>query len=227
MNMGRSTKYYTLMGSLSALPPHFEEADRVPISSLQLDERLKMLEPRDAVIVDQMSDFLVWERQPLERSDADVIAIYDKFMASVDDSFARALIRKAMTIRTIMAGLRRRRLGLDPPLGVPQIAAQIARNWAHPDFRLGLQFAWIGEFDAELNGDSPFDLEKRRLNIVWQHIKRLAENQYFNFEAVVLYLIGWEVVYRWTRRDAKEGERKFAQLVSGAMGEYDNMFEQT
>ena len=38
--MARSTTYYTLIGSLPALPRHFAEAERVPISRLRLDERL-------------------------------------------------------------------------------------------------------------------------------------------------------------------------------------------
>ena len=46
--MARSTTYYTLIGSLPALPRRFEQAERVPISRLKLDERLKMLTPQDA-----------------------------------------------------------------------------------------------------------------------------------------------------------------------------------
>lgn len=222
--MPRNTKYYTLIGSLPALPRHFEEAERLPISRLQLNERLKMLAPDDARVIEEMIEFLVWERHPLERTDEDVLRHYDQFMQTVAPPFARDLIRYAMTARTIIAALRCRRLGREPPPGVPPVASQIARHWNHPDFRLGVRFPWIGEVDAQLNGDFPFDLERRKLDITWRHATQLADQYHFTFQAVVVYLIRWEIVYRWTRRDAEAGQEKFEQLASEAMAQYANLF---
>ena len=222
--MLRTTTYYTLIGSLPALPQSFEQVDRVPISPLKLDERLKMLEPRDARVIEELSDFLVWERQPLERTDEEIIQHYEKFMQEVDDRFARELIRDTMAARTVLAGLRCRRLQLDPPHGVAPLAAQIARNWNQPDFRLGAQFPWILEVDRQLNGDAPFSLEHTRVEISWRQIKRLADQYFFTFEAIVLYLMRWELVYRWTRRNAEAGQAKFEKLVTDAMGDFAEMF---
>ena len=69
--MARSTTYYTLIGSLPALPWHFEEAERVPISRLSLMERLKMLQPHDAHVIEEMTDFLAWGGFPNECPIAD------------------------------------------------------------------------------------------------------------------------------------------------------------
>ena len=225
ISFSRSTTYYDLIGSLPALPRHFEEADRVPISQLRLQSRLKMLEPRDAEVVEAMTEFLVWERQPLELTDEDVLQRYSRFMDTINDHFARELIERAMTIRTIIAGLRSRRLKLDPPLGITPIGGHIARNWNHPDFRLGGRFPWISAVDALFSGDSLLDLERKILDVSWQYVSRLAERYHFTFEAVVLYLIRWELVYRWTRRDATAGQEKFDQLVSESMGEYAEMWK--
>ena len=52
----------------------------------------------------------------------------------------------------------------------------------------------------------------------------MADRYFFTFEAVVLYLIRWEVVTRWIRRDAEAGQQRFAQLVSESMGAYADMF---
>ena len=224
--MSPNTAYYTLIGSLPALPRHFEQAERVPISLLQLDERLKMLEPRDAEVIDEMGDFLEWERQPLERTNEEVVRHYQQFMETVENRFARELIQFAMTARTIVAGLRCRRLGLDPPVGIEPAAAHIARHWTHPNFRLGGRYPWIAAVDAQLSGDAPFDFARSQLEITWTHTGRLAQqHDPFSFEAVVLYLIRWEVVYRWTRWDATAGQQKFQQLVSEAMGEFADLFE--
>ena len=219
-----STQYYTLIGSLPALPRSFEQVDRVPISPLKLDERLKMLEPRDAHVIDEMSSFLVWERQPLEQTDEAILLRYDQFNHEVDHRFARELISHAMAIRTILAGLRCRRLQLEPPAGIAPLAAQIVKHWNHADFRLGVQYPWIAEVDRQLNGETPFDLERTRMELLWRRLHRLAEEHFLSFEAVVLYLMRWELVYRWTQRDAEVGQKKFEQLVSNAMGEFANMF---
>jgi len=222
--MARSTTYYTLIGSLPALPRHFEEAERVPISRLRLTERLTMLQSHDAKVIEEMTDFLAWERQPLERTDEDVVKRFDQFVAAVDDRFAQDLIRHAVSVRSLIAAIRCRRLKLDPPGGIDPVASHIARNWSHPDFRLGNEYPWIGEVDAQLNSEAPFDLERTILNIAWRYTKQLAEQFHFTFEAVVLYLIRWEVVCRWTQRNAEAGQEKFEQLVSEAMGEHAEMF---
>jgi uncharacterized coiled-coil protein SlyX len=218
------TSYYTLIGSLPALPRSFEEAEHVPISWLKLEERLKMLEPRDAQVIHEMGEFLVWERQPLEQTDEEIVRHYEKFLNEVDNRFAQKVIGNVLTIRTVLAGLRCRRLQLAAPCGVAPIAAQIARNWNHPDFRLGGRFPWIAAVEKQLNSDSPFDLERQRIDIAWRQVKRLADQHFFTFEAVVLYLMRWELVSRWTQRDAEVGQKKFEKLVSDAIGDFSDMF---
>jgi len=218
-------KYYTLIGSLPALPTHFEDAQKVPISRLALDERMKMLDTDAAEMLEQMADFLVWDRQPLDRRDEDVCRHYDDLMQNVRNRFARQWIDDAMTLRTIVSALRRRRLGMDAPPGVGRSAEHIARHWTHPDFRLAMRLPWISDIDAQLNGGSPFELERTLLDIKWTRAKRLADRYQFTFEAIVLYLIRWEIVFRWTARDAATGEEKFERLVAEAMGQYANMFE--
>jgi hypothetical protein len=213
-----------LIGSLPALPFHFEGAERVPISRRCLDERLKTLDPDAAEVLKQMGDFLLWDRQPLDRTDEEFCGHYDQIMASVQHRFVRELIEQIMTRRTIISALRRRRLGLGPPAGVGWAAEHIARYWSHPDFRLAAQFPWIGQVEAQLNGDRPFEVEQTLLNIAWNHFKRLADQYQFSFEALVLYLIRWEIVYRWTSRDEAAGRERFEQLAADAMGEYAKMF---
>ena len=219
-----SSAYYTLMGSLPALPSNFVDAERVPISRSSLDERLKMLTDHDGVVIQAMTDFLVWERQPIEHSDEEVVRHYEQFMQTIRDAFAKSLIREVMVVRTIFAGLRCRRLSLDPPTGVSAVAKQMAQHWSHPDFRLGTHFPWITEVDELLRGDAPFDLEQTRYEVFWRRIKSLSDQYYFSFEAVVLYLMRWEILYRWTRRDAAVGREKFEQLVTAALGSYATMF---
>jgi hypothetical protein len=148
-------------------------------------------------------------------------------MRTFQNRLARQWVDSALTMRAILSALRRRRLGLGPPPGGGWSAEHIARNWPHPDFRLAARMPWITEVDNQLNGSSPFGLERTLLNLRWTYAKRLADQYQFSFEAVLLYLIRWEIVYRWTRRDAAVGQEKFERLVNEAMGEYAEMFGAT
>jgi hypothetical protein len=216
--------YYTLIGSLPTLPSAFDKAERVPISRLKLIERLKMLEPEDAKLLEIMINFLVWERQPIELTDDRVLRHYDQFMLRVENRVAREFIEFTMTLRTILSGLRRRRLHQDPPLGIQPWAEQIARHWEHPHFRLEGRLPWIVRLEELLSSDDPMQVEWYRLNLVWEHLKKLSEQHFFTFEAVLIYLKRWELVDRWTQRDARKGRHRFDRLVKHAMGEYAELF---
>jgi hypothetical protein len=222
--MAHSNTYYTLIGSLPTLPRRFDQADRVPISRLKLRERLKMLDPQDATVVSELSEFLVWERQSLERTDEEFHHQYAHFEKTLQNSIALAMIRQIVSVGSIIAGLRRRRLQRDAPAGQTPIHKQMARHWEHPDFRLGVQFPWISEMDEILNSEQPFDVEHKKFDINWGYAKRLSDQYFFSFESVLLYLFRWEMVDRWTRRDAKIGQIAFEKLVSDAMGPYTNLF---
>ena len=222
--MSQGNGYFTLIGSLPALPADFTTAERVPISRRKLNERLKMLKPRDSALIDKLAAFLVWERQPLEKTDEEVVEQYERFLATVDHPLARELIVRVMTVRTILAALRHRRLGQGPPPGEPATAGHIARHWSHPDFRLAPRFPWIGEIESLLDSGSLAELDLAVLYIGWRYAKRLSDQHAFSIEAVILYLIRWEMVYRWTRRDATAGREDFERLTEDAMGEHVELF---
>ncbi|HRX83297.1 MAG TPA: DUF2764 family protein, partial [Pirellulaceae bacterium] len=42
----------------------------------------------------------------------------------------------------------------------------------------------------------------------------LADEFYFSFETILLYLARWEIVDRWTRLDESAGRQKFDQLLT-------------
>lgn len=219
------TAYYTLLSSLPALPPNFETAERVPISDTRLEDRLKMLSEDDMRVIQQAADFLAWDRQPLDRTDEEVCDTYDRIMSDVSNPLLADVIAMRMNVRTIISGLRRRRLEQGPPPGVGSIAKHIEQHWKQPDFRLGKRFPWVTEADRILNGDTPVELETLLLRITWQEYRRRADHYQFTFEAVILYLCRLAVIYRWTQRDSAKGQEKFDQLVTEALGEYADLYE--
>ncbi len=223
--MSRSP-YYTLIGSLPALSMRFDEAERVPISRVRLDELLKMLDDQDREVVRRLSDFLAWDRQTLDRTDQDVCRHYNLLMAETSNPFVHRIIELVMNQRTVVAALRRRRLGQGPPPGVGPWLKHIEQHWKQPDFRLASRMPWVTQVAELLTSDTPLAIEQVLLNANWKVASRLArEIDAFSFEAVLLYLLRWEIVYRWVSRDAQVGQERFQELVAQSMGSYATLYE--
>jgi len=223
--MSRSP-YYTLVGSLPALPRRFDEAERAPVSRVRLDELLLMLDDQDREVVGRLSDFLVWDRQALDRTDQDVCRQYDRVMAETSNRFVRRIIERVMNQRTVVAALRRRRLGQGPPPGVGPWLKHIEQHWKQPDFRLASRLPWVTRVAELLAGDTPLAVEHVLLDADWKVASRLAmEIDPFSFEAVLLYLFRWGLVHRWVRRDEQAGQKRFQELVAQSMGSYATLYE--
>ena len=213
------SSYYMLIASLPHLPANFD-VDYLPISRVRLAQRLKMLQPGDALVLEQLNDFLAWDRQPLDRTDAEVVARYEQLMATISNSLVRMLINHRIDVRTIVSGLRRRRNGQGPPPGVGQMVETIARNWQHPQFQLHGQHPWIVEFDRDLSAGDALAAQRVLYRVVWDRWTRLAEHYYFSFETVLLYLARWSIIERWVSQDQQAGQQKFDELIEETLGEY-------
>jgi hypothetical protein len=61
------------------------------------------------------------------------------------------------------------------------------------------------------------DLERLLLGAVWSHLERLSDGHYLDFEAVVIYVLRWDMIARWTTYDGDEAVRRFDELVEQAM----------
>jgi hypothetical protein len=221
--MPGSNIYYTLVSSLPHLPPQFEGVERLPVTRIRLRERLRMLQPADMEVVEQVLAFLQWERQHRERTDEDVIRHYDRLMRTIANPLVRHIVAFRMDVRTIMSSLRRRRRGLPPPPGVGQWVRHIERHWDHPDFNLGRRHPWIAEAEQALDRADFVHVERQVLQATWNEWTRLSERYYFSFEVVILYLVRWEILNRWTRLNAELGRERFDRLVEETLGEYANI----
>jgi len=219
-----SNSYYTLVASLPALPRHFE-VDRVPIVQPRLEKRLGMLKPVDAKVVERLRAFLLWDRQPPDRTDEEMIEHYLEFMSTTSNSLARHIVAFRFNIRTIMSALRRRRRGLPPPPKVGEWGVHIEQNWGHTEFKLQRHYPWIAQVEQLLDTSDCLAVERILLGVTWAHWAKLAEQHFFSFETVLLYLARWEIIHRWTSQDAAVGGQRFEQLVTESLDEYANLYK--
>lgn len=220
----RSNAYYMLISSLPPLPSRFE-VDRLPITLERLQNRLRMLEPDDAQEIDRMFEVLRWSRQFEESNDAAVVKRYAELMQGVTNQLVREVLTAWMDVRMITTALRRRRRGLRPPtIGIGRWLEHIRRHFNQPDLGLGHAFPRIAECERLLEQGDVLNLYRSLLEATWVYLKRRAEDYYFSFESVVLYLARWNIIRQWQELQAERGRPIFESLVTEAMGEYANIY---
>jgi hypothetical protein len=220
-----SNSYHMLISSLPALPPRFD-VERLPITFERLQGRLRMLEPEDAEEIERLLAVLRWVNQFEEPSDAAVVQRYNALMQDITNPLGHAILAYEMDVRMIAVALRCRRRGLPlPTVGIGQWFDHIRYNFNQPDFKLGQVFPWIPEAERLLAQGELLTLYRQYvLGATWAYLKKRAEDYYFSFEAVVLYIARWDIIRRWLQLQAERGREIFATLVTEALGAYANIY---
>jgi hypothetical protein len=222
------TKYVALMASLPPTGKLFE-AKQTPISRLKLESRLKMLSEKDAILLNQIGSLIAWQQQPMERSDAQFIAEAKHFFEEVRNPTLREIVEHRLDVRTIVAALRRRHRGesnptVGQPWGVGRWVNYIERHWTEPGFNLEVMFPWVLEANRLLNANDSVALERLQFEVNWQMLDRVGAGHYFDFEAVVIYLMRWSLVDRWTRYKGEVAVERFRNLVDAGIAKFTDVF---
>jgi hypothetical protein len=221
-------KYVTLMSSLPPLGQLFG-SKQTPISRLKLEQRLKLLDAKDAELLQRIARLIAWSQQPMDRTDSQFVAEANQFLAEVHHPTLQEVIRFRLDLRTIIAALRRRHRGeTEPPVGqqwgVGTWVHYIERHWDDPGFRLEVMFPWVTQANQLLNNNDSVGLERLQFELNWKMLDRLGATHYFDFEAVVIYLMRWSLVDRWTRYDGEMAVKRFRQLVDEGIEKFTDVF---
>ncbi|NNJ28049.1 DUF2764 family protein [Alienimonas chondri] len=215
------TDFYTLIASLPALPSHFD-VERPPISRRQLAERLGQLSPEDAATVRQLADFFDWDRQPLDRTDAQIARELGRLQA-VQHPLVLRIIRHRLDVRIVVSALRRRRDGHAEPVPIGDLGETIRRHWSDPTFGLGGRQPWIEPFARFMAAGEVVQAQRTLFDHTWRQWRRLSTEFTFSLEAVILYLARWEIIHRWTSRDAEAGRTRFDTMIQDTLGDHANL----
>lgn len=213
------TMYYTLVASLPALPRSFD-AGPSPITASTLRFRLTILTDDDRHVVGQLSAFFRWDRQPIQRTDADVIAMHRQLNREIGNPLVRRLIEHRFEMRTLVAAVRCQREGKAfPQLPELPVSALIRRHWNEPGFHMSSRYQWLVKFCQALDADQPLQAQRELFHELWGHWSRLDQQYHFTFESVILYVARWEILRRWASQNAELGQQRFDELVDGILGE--------
>ena len=226
--MADNFEYATLMASLPYLQrPSVSQPP--PLSRIRLDNRLKMLSAPHTATLQAIEDVLRWSNQSMQRTDAEIVAAAEHLIGQLHSTVLEEAVISRMEFRTFLAALRRRHRGEEaPPPGQPwgygRWVSHIMRNWTSPAFQLDAQFPWLLESKRLLEEGDYLGLEHQLVDVVWSDLERIGQGHQFDFEAVVLYVLRWDLVARWTTYSEETAKKRFAELVDSGLEELDKVF---
>lgn len=213
---------YTLL--ITSLPPHPRELftmKQPPLSRIQLNRRLTLLDEQDATNLENIETLIHWSEVP-DLSDSEFVRQGELLLKSITNDFVKQLLIWRLQIRTLMTALRKRHQGLENVdkenlIGFGNYLRQIHQHWQEQDFNLSYLEPWLSEANNLLITNKSLELEKLLLNRVWQHYQRLGQNHYFDFEAVVIYVLRWNIIHRWHSYNKEQAITRFDELVTAGL----------
>lgn len=224
---GSARRYYTLMASLPALGMVSDR--QTPLNRIRLESRLGLLEDEDAAELAAIERLLHYHKLKLDATDEDVVDMAERVVENIRSATLKEAVRWRIECRTVMAAIRRRAAGQGPPeagtrWGYGRWLRPIERNWNRSDFGLSGALPWIPKVNDLVESNDALGVEETLIKTVWDFFSRMAEGHYFDFEAVALYVMRWNLLYRWSLAHAVDARRRFDELMEASWGEY---FEET
>ena len=226
--MEAAVRYTLLISSLPPLPALFALRE-TPISRFRLRQRLALLTQQDAATLQNLEGLMDWKRMPLESTDPELVRTVEQLLARLDSAPLQAMVRARFEQYTVVTALRRRLRGASAPArserwGYGRFLAAIVRNWTEPLFRLEHAFPWIREAHQYLHDHDSLGLERLLLATAWQQLARASEGHYFDFEAVVSYVLRWNLLECWISWDRRTAMARFRGLLESGLGEHQALF---
>ena len=221
--------YFTLLTSLPHIDSLFS-SQITPISRFQLDKRLSMLTSDDQKRLVTIENLLHWDHLGDDVDEKALIRQAERARATLGSQALRDLIDWRLDIRTVVAALRMKHAGQPAPSEAKwsygSRYAYIRGHWSSPTLGLGGAFPWIPRVNEYLRTGKCVELEKVLLQAVWDHLDHMAMKHRNDFEAVVIYVLRWNLVARWTAYDTEKAHIRFQDLIKKSLGDFQHQLPQ-
>ena len=212
--------YYDLVASLPHLP-HFERAERLPITRLRLDQRLRLLKPAHADQLARAQSLVRWRPDRLlgqnrcgagrgvRRADGLAAGAAAPRVCRVPDGPADAPGGFAAE-----AGRSRHCRTAAVAWGVGPRVRHVQTHWDEPDFRLAHLYPWLPQAQRPLGGRRcarpGAAADGRRLALA----RPPCRTEHVQFRGgVLLTFFKWDMLRAWLACDADKGKTRFKDLI--------------
>lgn len=188
-----------------------------------------MLEPIHTKDLALIENLMHWDRMSIEMTNEEMIRRGENARDEIENECIKEIVSWRLEMRTVVKAMRRRALGRNAPLagskwGFGRWLRIIEKHWNEPSFGLDQHFSWIFEAGELLEQKNHLALERLLLDQLWHYYGRVAEEHYFDFEAIVVYVLRWDVINRWSRYDGQKAEQRFGKMLDSTLGEYVHMY---
>jgi hypothetical protein len=219
-----------LMASLPPLGDLFGQ-QQTPLTEIQLQHRLRFLKEQDNKTLARIEQLVRRSKQPADWTDAQIVLSTRDLLAHLRSRTLKQAVEFVINLRTIVAALRRRRLGENAPpkqsdWGYSPWIRRIERHWTEPDFGLGSVVPWVPEARRLWDDDDSVELERLILVQSWKQFSRLSNGHYFDFPAVVLYVLRWSLINRRVNYDRELAHKRFNSLIDDGIGKFNQLFSE-
>ena len=85
-------------------------------------------------------------------------------------------------------------------------------------------FPWVLEADRRLRDGDALGVDRLFMEYSWHELGRLGAGHYFDFEAVAIYVLRWDLIDRWTHYDAESARKRIVALADASLGDYQEMY---
>ncbi|MGJ0491831.1 DUF2764 family protein [Methylobacter sp.] len=209
--------YYTVVASLPHLP-YFADAERLPLTRLRLEQRLRMLNEDETRQIYLAERLVGWRPSATKFvSGAKAVERINRSLQDISDSVLREFVEYRLDMQTLIAALRIRQSQRSAPSagtwGMGGYVKRIEANWDAPDFRLSHVYPWLLEADSLIAAANAVALDRLLMDVVWRHLSRLADTNPFGFEPIVAYVFQWDILQAWLLRDTDAAKHHFKKLI--------------
>jgi hypothetical protein len=174
-----------------------------PISRLQLEKRLKLL-PVDKYTLAFTVESLIWTSWFMPQQS--VTDLRNVFQSVIDTQsiFLRDTLMWFFDLRSILAALRMRNEKKEPPENpqecwITRWNHKLLKNWNELDFGLKSIYPWLPKVAADIAKKDTAAVEQFLLSYIWKYLSILETGHYFDFEAIIIYLLRWNIIHYWSQ----------------------------
>jgi hypothetical protein len=216
------TYYFTLITSLPRHDRQFK-VKQTPLSRIQLEKRLKLLTQAEQHCLNDLVH-LVWTSWFALDLPISVTLTKMKTLLALRNPFMDDIVHWFLDIRSLFVALRLRKVQSSPPTNPQDYwytrwSMRLLTNWDKPDFGLRYVYPWLMDVNTKFSNNDTDDVEDILLTQIWHHLNVIEAKHYFDFEALMIYLLRWNIVNYWSQFNKAKARQRIMALSDQMMAE--------
>lgn len=211
-----TTQFYMVASALPRMTASFK-VEAPPISRIQLEKRLKLL-PTETLNLLYALELLVWQswfmpQKPFSSTKENYLNLL-----KIKSPFIHKTVHWFMDLRSLFSALRLRKAVKSPPANpqdywLSHWNHQLIQHWDEPDFGLKSVYPWLPKVASNLDKEDTTAVEEFLLCHIWSYLSIIELGHYFDFEALIIYLLRWNLIDYWSNFNCVHLSDCFDEMV--------------